>query len=80
MLETKAYEELVEFIAGTDPQSVIDFVPSDQVRDRVRELLERERSGLATAEEKGELDHFAMLEHVMRLAQARAREHLAARG
>jgi hypothetical protein len=81
MLETKAYEEIVEFIAaGTDPRSVIDFQPSAEVRERVAVLLERERGGLASAEEKAELDHFAMLEHLMRLAKARAREHLAARG
>jgi hypothetical protein len=80
MLETKTYEEIVEFIAtGTDPQSVVDFQPSAEVRERISDLLKRERSGRATAEEKAELDHFAMLEHLMRLAKARAREHLAAR-
>jgi hypothetical protein len=77
----KAYEEIVEFIAaGTNPQSVVDFQPSAEVRGRIADLLERERCGQASAEEKAELDHVAMLEHLMRLAKVRAREHLAARG
>lgn len=39
-------------------------------------LLEKERGGKITAEEKKELDYFLMLEHIMRLAKAKARKLL----
>ena len=47
-----AYEELVDFIAaGTTPQGVIDFRPSEATRERVAELLNREKTtGLTTNE------------------------------
>ena len=73
----KAYEEIAEFIAGTRPEAVAAFKASPEVKDRVAELLRREKAGAITSEEKSELDHFATLEHVMSLAKARAHQLLA---
>jgi len=39
-------------------------------------LLSREKESSLTLEEKAELDHSLQLEHLMRLAKARAREFL----
>ncbi len=73
----RAYEEIVEFIAaGTRPETVAAFQPSDAAKARVAELVVKEkRAGLAP-EEVSELDHYLQLEHLMRLAKARARQHL----
>jgi hypothetical protein len=77
MNTVKAYEEVVEFIAaGTDPAKTLAFHPSDEVRDRVADLIERERDGEISPVEKSELDHYLQLEHLMRLAKARARDYL----
>lgn len=74
----RAYEEVVEFIAaGTSPSGVISFHPSDAVKERVAELIHREKSGGISPEEQSELDHYLQLEHLMRLAKARARLHVA---
>jgi hypothetical protein len=74
---TRAYEEIIDFIAaGTSPQSVTDFRPSDEARQRVSDLIAREKSGSLTPDETAELDHYLQLEHLMRLAKARARKHL----
>jgi len=75
---SRAYEEVVDFVAaGTSPSQVIDFHPSPAAKARVSELVERERAlGLSSAE-KSELDTYTQLEHIMRLAKARARQHLA---
>lgn len=71
---TNAYEEVIDFIAvGTTPEAVAAFCPSDAARVRVADLLARERVGGLTTEEKAELEHCAFLEHLMRLAKARAR-------
>jgi hypothetical protein len=76
---TRAYEEVIEFIAaGSDPRRVADFQPSETARARVQDLLEREKRGEITSEERSELDHYVQLEHIMRLAKARARQHLKA--
>ena len=73
---SRAYEEIVDFIAaGTTSDAVAQFEASEEVKDRVVELVYREKSGNLTPEEKSELDQFLQLEHVMRLAKARARKH-----
>lgn len=41
----KAYEEIVEFIAvGTAPRNVATFHPSEQVKERVADLIYREKA------------------------------------
>ena len=77
MSTVKAYEEVVDFIAaGTTPQNVIAFRPSEAAQERVEDLLSREKDGALSPAEKSELDHYLQLEHLMRLAKARARDFL----
>lgn len=72
----KSYEEIVDFIAaGTTPESVISFRPSEEVQHRVAELLERSQDGSISPEDQSELDDFLQLEHLMIMAKARARAH-----
>ena len=73
----QAYEEVAEFIARRGPREVADFRPSAESRERVVELLEREKSGGISAEERRELDHYEDLELLMNLARAHARQLLA---
>ncbi len=71
------YLEIIEFIAaGTTPQEVADFQPSLEAQQRVAELMECEREQRLSPEEKAELDHFMELEHILRMAKARARQIL----
>lgn len=78
MSSVKAYEEVVDFIAtGTSPSSVVRFEPSPEVRARVADLIRREKAAGLSSAEKVELDHYMQLEHIMRLAKARARQNLA---
>ena len=70
----RAYEEIVEFIAaGITPATVASFEPSERTKDHVAELIHKEKTTGLTTEESSELDHFTKLEHLMRLAKARAR-------
>lgn len=69
----KAYEEIVDFIAhGSTPGDVAAWVPSEETRRRVSDLLAREKSGSLLPDELAELNHYTELEHLMRLAKARA--------
>ena len=70
---TRAYDEIIDFIAaGTTPAGVAAYRPSDDARRRVEELLNSQKSGTLTAEESADLAHYLELEHIMRLAKARA--------
>lgn len=74
-----AYEEIVDFIAaGATPVEVITFQPSDANKERVAELIHREKIQELSADETSELIHYLEAEHIMRLAKARAREVLRA--
>lgn len=73
MNSVKAYEEIVDFIAsGTTPKNVISFRPSDDAQERVDLLLAQKSKGALSVKEESELEHFLRLEHLMRLAKARA--------
>jgi len=73
----RAYEEVVDFLAaGTSPQTLITFRPSEATRQRVAGLIAREKTSGLTADELSELGHYLQLEHLMRLAKARARRRI----
>ena len=77
-MTTRAYDEIVDLIAaGGGPSSVAEFEPSQATRDWVWRLIAQEKSTGLTAEEKLELDQYMQLEHLMRLAKARAKTRLA---
>jgi hypothetical protein len=74
-----AYEEVVDFIAaGTTPDSVAAFRASEATREKVAELIHKQKTVGLSEDEAAELGHFLQLEHIMRLAKARARQHLRA--
>ncbi len=77
MSTLRAYEEVIDFIAaGTSPQNVVAFRPSESAKERVADLIYRERTDSLSQDEKSELDHYLQLEHLMRLAKARARQYI----
>ena len=72
-----AYFEIIDFIAaGTTPEQVARFHPSPEAQQRVAGLIQREKENLLSPEEKAELDHFMALEHILRMAKAKARQIL----
>ena len=74
---TSADQEIVDFIvSGNRPEAIIAFHPSEQACLRLEDLVEREKTGILTPEEKAELDHCLHLEHLMRMAKAKARRIL----
>ncbi len=77
MTEFRAYEEFIDFIAaGPSSEHVATFEPSEATRQRVVHLVAREKGEGLSAEESEELDQYIWLEHMMRLAKARARRLL----
>ncbi len=72
----RAFDELAEFFASKVPDDLIAFQPSQATSDRVELLIFKEKSDGLTVEEKDELDAYMVLEHIMRLAKAKARKNL----
>jgi hypothetical protein len=74
---TVAYEEFIEFIAGgPSAQAVADFQASEETKAHVEDLIRRQKTAGLSTDEQAELEHFLHIEHLMRLAKARARLRL----
>ena len=75
MSATKSYDEIVDFIAaGTSPESVLAFRPSEAAEQRVADLVERSKDGTLSAQEQSELEDYLLLEHIVIMAKARAHQ------
>jgi len=72
--------QVLEFLAGLPtPEEMIEFHPSAGLQARIQELLAKNRqTGLTPAEEQ-EWRRYEYLEHLVRMAKARARMRLVAR-
>lgn len=74
----KTYEEVFEFLTSTPtPEQIIAFRPSDAAQERIRYLLDVNRNGILTAEERVELDELSQIEHFMRMLKIWARRKVA---
>lgn len=79
MVTNRAFDEIIDLLTSCPkPEEVINFKPSSKMQERASSLLEKKRKGTLAEEELQELEHFMLLEHLMRLAKARARKRLAA--
>lgn len=72
MMITSAVDEIVNFIASENPAKVLNFKASEETKRRVFDLIDKSKSGKLSEQEQAELDHYFLLEHLMRLAKIRA--------
>lgn len=71
---TKAHDEIINFIAaGTTSQGVVGFTASPEIKQRVEDLVRRQKRDGLLAEEAEELADYMQLEKLMRQAKTRAR-------
>ena len=74
---TNVYQEIVDFFAkGTSPEMIVSFQVSSETKEKVADLIFAEKNTGLTRAEKEELDHFLLLEHIVRLAKAKARQYI----
>ena len=45
MQPNKVYDDVIEFIASSNPQNVIAFRPSEEAKTRLADLIFREKNG-----------------------------------
>jgi hypothetical protein len=78
MVTYKVFDEIIDLITSAPkPEQIIQFKPSKQAQFRLEELLFKQREDKLTSEEHRELDQYLTIEHIMRLAKARARQRIA---
>lgn len=66
------YDTVADFIAGMNPKRVLELRAAPEMQERLEELMEKEKNIGLTPLEKDELDHYIVLERLIRLAKARA--------
>lgn len=69
-----ARDEIVDFLVGQIPTvALAGFQPSPEARQRIWDLVAKEKDAGLLPEEKLELDDYMRLEHLLVLAKAKAR-------
>jgi hypothetical protein len=72
MAEISLYDEIADFLATAAPAKILAFKPSAATQERLEFLIWRKKEGNLSDQEASELLHYLMLEHILRLAKARA--------
>jgi hypothetical protein len=72
------YDHVADFIAEMNPRKLLELRATEHDRERLATLIEKEKNAGLTLVEKDELDHYLVLERLIRLAKAHARQRLAA--
>ena len=70
--KTSVFDEVSLFIAGMNPEKVVNFKPSPTHQQRLDSLLDKQKETGLSAEEKNEIEQYLMLNRMVGLAKARA--------
>ena len=77
MDDTAIYDDLLDLLAeSVQAERVLAFRLSTAKQARLDVLLDKNRDGTLTAEERAELDAYERFEHVVRLLKARVLQKL----
>jgi hypothetical protein len=71
------YDHIADSIAAMDPVKMLELKAPQAASQRLADLIEKEKEAPLLAVEKDELDHYLVLERLIRLAKAHARIRLA---
>ena len=64
---------VLEFLAGLpSPEETLALVPSPRLHERIKQLLEKNRTGRLSAQEEEEWERYQYLEHLVRTAKTKA--------
>lgn len=71
------YDHIAETIAAMNPAKVLEIRAPEAASERLESLVEKSKEQGLSVTEKDELDHYLVLERLIRLAKAHARLQLA---
>lgn len=72
------YYQIAELIADSAPEKVMAMTASSDMQVRLETLVEKSHNESLDRDEKDELDHFIVLERLMRLAKIRSEKRQSA--
>ncbi|TAE25261.1 MAG: hypothetical protein EAZ91_19395 [Cytophagales bacterium] len=72
------YDEFASFLSGLSPKRVLAYKASPKAQERVRQLVEKTKMAGLTNEENAEMERYMVVEHIVRLAKAKALQRLSA--
>ncbi len=70
------YDELAQFLASLSPRRVLAYKSSAKAQERVSLLLEKNKTVGLSEEENAEMERYMTVEHIVRLAKAKALQKL----
>jgi hypothetical protein len=70
------YDDLAQFLASLSPRRVIAYKATPKAQARVNQLIEKNKTVGLTAEENAEMERHMTVEHIVRLAKAKALQKL----
>jgi hypothetical protein len=70
------YDHVANFLATMNPQKILELKAPQEMSSRLEFLLRKEKEKGLSHEEKDELDHYIVLERLIRLSKAHARIQL----
>ena len=79
MVTSRAFDEIVDFITSlAKNEQILAFKSSIASQGRIEELLQKKQLRTLNFDENREIEQFLLIEHLMRVAKARARKRLSA--
>jgi hypothetical protein len=77
-LPNRVYRHVLEFLVSRpSADAIAQFGPTDEMKARAEELLEKDRAGEIFPVESEELDEYMRIDHLITLLKAQALPHLA---
>jgi hypothetical protein len=74
MVVYNAYDQIAELIAELNPAKVMALKANKELQNRFENLVEKSKESSLNLQEKDELDHYVVLERLIRLAKIRSHE------
>ena len=71
------YDQIADLIASLPPAKVLALRPPQEVINHFELLVEKSKNNQISSAEKDELDHFIVLERLIRLAKIRVQDNIA---
>jgi hypothetical protein len=78
MVVYNAYDQIAELIAELNPAKVMALKANKELQMRFENLVSKSKESSLDNREKDELDHYIVLERLIRLAKIRSHENRAA--
>ncbi|MHB8627484.1 MAG: hypothetical protein ACYDBJ_22320 [Aggregatilineales bacterium] len=73
-LPNPLFDDVTDFLASAPTvEQLIDYKPPEALDRRLHDLLDKNEQGNLTAEERGELDEFLRVNHLLNMVVLKAR-------